>query len=161
MNHPFQSHRDTLNNATRGKQLIADLIAIAGADASDRMCIVERRDPHIKSPQVASAVARNASRLGVMVDDLRELLSTPVPASVGSAWLSFVSSGTEMDVTVLTRDVQTSNDALQTTIDKSLVYEMDDASSSASDYSDSDTSSTNEDCGGEDDEDDEDDDASP
>lgn len=147
MEHTFPSHRDILQKATRGLELISDVLTISSANAEDRTCIHERRDPHITSEEVSDAVARHSSRLGLCIDDLCELLEKPRPGLVDlkRSWVSFIASGSVLPTHPLQQELTHAKDTFTNIVQTHSCYEKDDDSSSASDYSDSDTQSSTDD----------------
>ena len=164
MDHAFPSHRTYVEDAKRGRQLTMDVLAIAAADDHDRRCIIERRDPDIDATPVRDAVTRNASRLGLCMDDLSSLLPTESRAdltALRAPWISYVASGAPLPSSPLTRAMTHASDAFSRSTTEHEAYEDDDGSSSASDYSDSETQTSSDDGSGHEEDDEEESETSP
>lgn len=148
MNHPFLSHRKDVTSARRGIQLATDVAVIANACNGDLACISERRDPHVTDPDVLMAVIRNASRLGLAIDDLGEICtSLSIENSKGlialrESWINCISRGIPMDVFAVRKEESRLISELNGVLKVHEGFEHDEGSSSASDYSDSHTEST-------------------
>ena len=164
MDHPFRTQRPALEHAREGLRLASDVLAVSGMSDEDRARMMQRREPEVADAAAREALARRAGRLGLLLADLDAACAgagaagEPLFEIFERPWAAFVSrgdGGAALDglrarLEQAARDLRARRDAL------ALVEEDDgDASSSYSDYSDSETASTESEDGGEEDDDDE------
>ena len=152
MDHRFRSQRTALAAAREGLSLAGDVLALAAMSAEDRARTIERRDPDVANPEARSALARRSGRLGLLLTDLdaacKQAGTADEPAFeiFARPWAAFLRLGGAADAAALdglralleqvARGLRARRDAL------ALVEEdAGDASSSYSDYSDSETES--------------------
>lgn len=151
MEHSFFTHRKELTELRQALKIARDVRTIVGANAHDKTCIRERREPDIEDGVVFECVERHASRLGLLLDDLASNTSRgqDVRKAHAATWAHTVCS----KATVLySKSVDDMHAALSSLI-VALVADIealeviegkDDSSSSYSDYSDTDTDSSDE-----------------
>ena len=152
MDHPFVSHRSALRSCRRGLEMIEDMTMITTASSLDVKCIAERRDCDISDDRVKQCVSRHSSRLGRLVSDVSDacrdvsIVVPPAFTDLERRWTSFITasaaeSGGDLATTIrtVTKPIV---DALEAARAEHERFEQDDGSSSASDYSDSDTETT-------------------
>lgn len=125
---------------------------ITTASHAEIMCISERRDCDIANERVKECVLRHSSRLGRLVSDVSDscteldIVVPPKFEEIQQRWTQFITaSGKESggDLATAIRTVtKPLVDSLTAAEEEHEKFEADDGSSSASDYSDSDTEST-------------------
>ena len=164
MEHPFVSHRHAIRSCRHGCQMLEDMAIIAAASAVDVRCIAQRRDCDIDDERVRDSVMRHSAYLGRLVAEVGTAcaaVTVAVPAEFASLeprWMSFVTASTTKGDDDLEAAIRAATAPLSRALNEACVehqrFEEDAGSSSASDYSDTDTDSTSHSRDMSDDEDD-------
>ena len=144
MDHPFLSQREELNNVKKGIGLLQDIFTILTMNETDKMCLIRRVDDEIENDAIRDSVCRHSTRLGLLLRDVDNIVKKDFHSRYGAMWSSFLRGGKEIPSSLLT-DIEHLESDLKAKKDLMEETEMDDRSSSYSDYSASSTDS-NEEC---------------
>lgn len=147
MDHPFRTRRDELARASTGIALAADVLAMTRMSAKDHARVLARREPEVEDEAVRTVLARHASRLGLLLEDL-QALAPKVTSNDLDAWQRFLRDATPLPDAVVA-SLEAASAQLRALRDEAARSECDDDVSSTSDYSDSHTESTEEEEDGE------------
>lgn len=143
MNHDFVTQRPARDRCVRARSLLQQVSVILSISAEDHELLKRRREPEIRSEPVVMALKACAQRLGLALEDLASL--TPRALALckahGPLWERFLSER-DGDVSTLKADLDKLDGELALDETSAAATEMDDWSSTCSDYSDSDTCST-------------------
>ena len=141
MEHPFLSRRTEFNAVQDGIALFADIVSILSISESDKVCIIRREDDEIKDENVRNSVCRHSSRLGLLLKDADKIVQKDLDKLYGSMWCSFIRGGKDVPPSLI-RTLEQAASELRAKRDAMQETEMDDGSSSYSDYSASRTESS-------------------
>ena len=143
MDHPFLSRRTEFNAVKSGIALLADIVSILSINESDKVCLIRREDDEIKNDNVRNSVCRHSSRLGLLLKDADKIVQKDLNDKYGSLWYTFIGGGKNVPLSLI-QDLEHAAAELRAKRDTMEETEMDDASSSYSDYSASRTDSSDE-----------------
>lgn len=143
MNHPFLSRRTEVRDTEDALRLLSDICTILSIQRDDKALLLQRKEVLIKDDGVRRSICRRADRLGLLLEDVDKLSQSTLHASFAKEWYSFLvgSSGVSDR---LSSELESVARRLRKQRDELAVVECDDASSSYSDYSASDTMSTDD-----------------
>lgn len=154
MDHQFQTKRNEIRNLNTALSLLEDAALILDASKVDREHIRSRCDSDIKSDLLREAVYRHARGMGRMLHDFDDLaVAQPIRPDMHTNWFEYIVMGAERPDAVC-KHVQTLIEDLRCTRLLLLPQEVDEGSSSYSDYSASDTETSTEDDDGQSEDDD-------
>lgn len=147
MEHAFATRRIVRVQLEEAKALASDVLSILTICPDDHARLLARRDVEIADVQVRQAVIRRAAGIGVLASQLLELCSScTASADVKTnehLWSSFV-LGSKVSVQPFRSSVEALLGQVSQHLAEVSAIEDDDASSSYSDYSDSETASTDD-----------------
>jgi len=144
---PFATRRADVVRAEQGLSLAADVMTLTRMTAEHHSCVMHRREPEVKDPDVRRTLERRVGRLGMLLEDMDALDAeedAETPALFGPHgrwWRSFLQSAVPASPSFVA-DLETFARKMRTVRDTAQQTEGDGGSSSYSDYSDSDTSTT-------------------
>lgn len=141
MNHPFLSKRKELRSTEDALRILSDINTVLSIDRDDKALLLQRKEAIIKDDGVRHAVCRRADRLGLLLEDVDALANSTLHSSFATEWYKFLVGSSDVSEK-LCRDLETVAQSLRIQRDELKTVECDDASSSYSDYSASDTLST-------------------
>ena len=138
MNHAFPTRRNELDAVRDGIRALEDIAIILTVTRADKVCIVGRMDDNIENKDVRRAVCRHSSRLGLLLKDVEGIASASLSKQHGTSCHAFLQGNEQLPVD-LHADLETVLVELRRKKEELEATEMDDSSSSYSDYSASDT----------------------
>lgn len=153
MDHPFQSRRGEAEKAEREARFCKACVAVLSLGEKDRAKMRERREVEVECEVAKEGlVSVLAGRLGNVVRDLRRAVEEEGGADESTAqsfklyekeWEKYLCSSQKADASNLLSFVKKRKEEVDARARRARAFdEMDDGSSSCSDYSDSDTDSS-------------------
>ena len=148
MNHSFPTFRGSVEEAESAISICKAVQTVMDLTTAEHQQMKQRKEGRIKDADKRECITLHAPRLGLLLEDLslKTAKASQIPEKHAKTWASLLESR-DTDTKSLRAAISELVPHIEAELEKASVTELDDGSSSCSDYSDSRTSSSSSSSG--------------